>query len=258
MSKLKNPNTIQKQVKATPSWQLVGPSYHLALKNYEAIAFLFFIPALFQILGGYYLGSLLNINSKNHTIHLSTLTPREELGLALLIVWLVLSIINFAPSIFLRIHAADAKAPSVTTCYREGFKVFWKVLFSELIFLVIVGLGFIALILPGLLLFRRYVFAPYYAAQNPQLSFKEIFKLSSLQSSKFIYDIYGAYLVVLIISLLASAALGGYLIGSVAVALITYSVLFVPALRYLEIVKYYKTHSISSTFNSGKTQPEHP
>ncbi len=237
--------------------QLVGPSYRLAIKNYEPIAFLFFIPLLFKILGGFYLGNLVIISSKSHSIHFSAITTRNEIGLGLIIIWLSLSIINFAPSIYFRIHAADKQLPQVMICYREGFKIFWKVLFSELLFMLIVVLGLIAFILPGILLFRRYVFLPYYAAQNPNLSYRELFKLSSSQSTKFMYPIYGTYILVLIISLLASAVFGSSLIGDVAAALVSYSVLFVPVLRYLEINNYYKSHSVNSSFVSGKSQLGH-
>jgi hypothetical protein len=233
-------NIFKSQVKATPSWQLLIPSYRLALKNYEPIAFLFFIPILFQILGSYYLGSFLEFNHKSAPVHLSYMTPHDEIGIALMAAWLILSTINFPPAVYFRIQAASGRTPSIKTCYEEGFKVFWKVLIAELMFLIIVAIGVSALVLPGILLFRRYVYLPYYAAQNPNLSFKELFKLSSSQSKPYIFHIYGTFIVVLLINFMADIALGGYLIGEVAIALITYSVLFVPVLRYLEITKYFR------------------
>ena len=237
-------NIYQNLVKATPSWSLLGPSYRLAIKNYEAIAILFFIPTLLQILGGFYVGSILSINKNHPSIHFSRFSTHSEIGLLLLLLWLIISIINYPPAIYFRLQAVTSeKIPSIADCYRQGFKVFYKVLLSELAFLLIVTIGLVLLILPGVLLFRRYVLVPYYAAQNPSLSLPQIFKLSAEQSAPFMFYIYGTFLVILAVSLVAETAFGNFVIGSVITTLITYSVLFLPVMRYLEISKHFNKQS---------------
>ncbi len=233
------------EVAATPSWSMVSPSLRLALKNYETIGLLFLIPTLLEILGSSYLNNYIKLTANHHLV-IAKLTNHAFIGLILVALWLAMSIVNYAPSIYFRITAVKVKdeAIKVADCYKQGFKVFWRVLFSELFFLVLSTIGLILLIVPGVLIFRRLVMMPYYAAIYPKLSFTELIKLSSSQSKGFMMHIYGTFFVIITVNLLAVYAFGGFLIGNIFITIVTYSVLFMPAMRFSEMNQYYKTHKI--------------
>ena len=125
------------------------------------------------------------------------------------------------------------------TCYREGFKHFFKVWLCEIISIVLITIGFIAFIVPGVLIFPRLILSPYYAVDNQKLNIKEILSKTSKQSSRFIYPIYGTYGIIILLSFVTQIILGTYAISEILIVLISYTVLFMPALRYIEISKFY-------------------
>lgn len=235
MAKKQNP--FSRQVKAISSWELVPLSLRLAIKNYEQIAFLFFLPSLIMILGLFYLGNFtLNI----HNVLDPVLSSSQAIGIVLMLLWVIVSIINFPPSIYFRLHASvDNKSPSIATCYREGFNNFFKVWLCELISILLIIIGFFAFLLPGVLIFPRLILAPYYAMDKPKLSIKQILSITSKQASRFTYPIYGTYGIIILLGFVSEIILGTYLISAVLIVIISYIVLFMPALRYLEITKFY-------------------
>lgn len=215
----------------TPSWNLVPQSYRLAIKAYEQIVVLFFIPFLFSVLGTIYIGRI-NISQ----IESNGLNSRQSLGVALMAVWLVISIINFAPAIYFRVEAVKARTlPSLRECYYEGLNQMWRVIASQVIAWFIIITGLFAFIVPGVLFFRRYVMTPFYAIDNPRLKLKDLFIKSSSETRPFMYAVYGAYGVVIIVNLAFQLLFGSFIIGDIIAALLGYSVLFVPVLRYQEI-----------------------
>lgn len=151
-------------------------------------------------------------------------------------VWAVISIINFAPSIYFRVEAVKARSlPSLRECYYEGLNQMWRVIISQVVAWVIIIVGILAFIVPGVLFFRRYVMTPFYTIDNPRLKLKDLLIKSSSETRPFMYSVYGAYGVVIIVNLAFQLLLGSFIIGDITAALLSYSVLFVPVLRYQEI-----------------------
>jgi len=208
------------------SWQLVPISIKIAFQNYEQILFLFFIPALISVLSFNYLGT--NVSTSKISF-----TPHQMIGVYILIISLIISFINFPASMYFRVQTVKyRKNQTIATCYREGLKIFVKVWLVEIVTYVLITLGLIALIVPGVILFRRYWLSPYYAVDNSDLSIKQILQKSASDSKANAYNIYTTGGIVILISLFLSLVLGSSTIGMIFVYLLGYGVLFLPVLRY--------------------------
>ena len=214
------------------SWSLVVTSYNLALKSYEQIAILFLLPSLIYILS-------INFIGPNFNPIRTTLSSHQFIGVYLLIVWAIVSLINFSASTYFRvITAKTAKAPSLVECYREGSKIMIKVLTVQMLSILVIGLGFMALIVPGVIFFRRYWFCSFYTISHPNLTIREIFNKAANETKPFANYLYATASLILLINLTIGILIGGSPIGDVFVFLIGYSILFVPSLRYQEITSY--------------------
>ena len=208
------------------SWQLVPISIKIALQNYEQILFLFFIPGLISILAFNFIGTGLASSKINFT-------PHQMIGIYILILSLVISFINFPASMYFRVRTVKyQKSLTIATCYRKGFKIFVKVWLVEIMTYVLITVGLIALIVPGVMLFRRFWLSPYYAVDNPNLSIREILVKSAKESKSHAYNIYATGGLLIIVSLFLSLVLGGSTIGMVLVYLLGYGFMFLPVLRY--------------------------
>ena len=215
----------------TPSWNLFPRSYRLAIKSYEQITILFFIPLLFSVLGSIYLAPLSFSELMKHS-----LTSRQSIGAGLMLVWLLLSIFNFGPAVYFRVESVKSRTiPSLRECYKEGLARMWRLLAIEIVAYLLIFVGLIFLLVPGIIFFRRYSFSVFYAVDNPQLGIRKILSKSSSETRPFRYSVYGAYGVVFIVSFSLQLILGSYILGAIVAALLGYSVLFIPALRYQEI-----------------------
>ena len=220
----------------TSSWDNVVPSITLAIKNYEQIAILFLLPSLFLILGSHFLGD--PFIQKSKLVLNAHLNTQQEIGLILVVVWLLLSIINYPPAIYFRLKAVETdKSPSLTDCYRNGLKLFGRVWLSQIISWIIILVGIILLIIPGVVFFRRYILSPYYAAKYPNLKLVEIFRRSANQSKPFANYIYSTFVIIILINFVLSDILGPFTLGQVAAYILSYTVLFLPSLRFSEILK---------------------
>jgi hypothetical protein len=219
----------------TPTWELIKPSWHLLIKNYEQVAFFFFLPGLIFILGSFYFSKA--HLSLYHFLHHPKYSFNLITGLVLIFVWLIISIVNYAPSLYFRIEAVkqSGNAPSVFDCYKAAFKYIGRAWLSEILTVISISIGLLALIIPGVIFFRSYILTPYYAVDNPKLTIKELFKQSRGQSVLFSKYIYTTYLMIWFYNLIGVILFGSFSLGSIGVELISYVVLFLPALRYMDI-----------------------
>ena len=180
--------------KFTSSWDLIASSISLTIKNYEQIAFFFFIPFLIFLLGSFYL-SKAHI-SLQQLLHNSRINTDFIIGFILVSLWVIISFINYAPSLYFRISAVkkNTNESSVINCYKSAIRSTYKAWVCQLTMIILVLLGLLLLIVPGVILFRKYVLTPYYAVANPDLSIKEAFLRSSNDSRPAASYIYSTYL----------------------------------------------------------------
>ena len=200
----------------------------MAIKAYEQIALLYLLPALISLLGITLRGNV----SFNH-FHLDT---RQMAGAYLIALSLIISIINFPATMFLRVRAVkDKTLPSLKECYQQGFKIKRQVYVTQIATYFLIFLGFLLLIVPGIIMLRRYVLAPYYAVENPKLSLKQVMAKAKLQTSPYYRSIFSTIVFLIIYQLFVSFIFGGYTISVIVTYLLNYAVMFILPFRYKEI-----------------------
>lgn len=215
-----------------PSWDLVGPSWRLLRDNFELVIFLFILPSLLLVLGGLLLGETKDLH------HLSDITSRQRVGLALMGLSLLWSILNFAPAIYFRLKVTAGKAVGLGTCYRQGLRYFWRLVGLNLFLLGLLFLGFLLFIVPGIILLilfiNRYYLAWYYLVDR-DLGIRGALATSQRETAAYVGNIWGVIGVQLSFSLVASTISAVSRLGSVVAIFIQLICLFLPALRYKEI-----------------------
>ncbi|MGH7195544.1 MAG: hypothetical protein ACREGA_02080 [Candidatus Saccharimonadales bacterium] len=232
MAKAKNPAAKRPAQPQTPSWNFVRPSLQLWRQHYSSLIVLVLLPLFVLQLGetlarGHAAGrqsvSILSFNSN--------LTLASSLIIIIGALW---TIINAPALYYLLVQAAKGKNPALAACYRYGLKRFWRILGLRIAVFVIVAIGFILLIVPGVILLRRYYLANYYLIDQ-DLSIAESMRKSADESkpvSGYVYGTIGVTLVFALIAGVVSSILGA---AGIIGTLISYVYLFAAALRYHEV-----------------------
>ena len=108
---------------------------------------------------------------------------------------------------------------------RKGLHFFWRYVLLGICMVVVIGIGFVLLIVPGFFMLRRYILAPYYLIDQ-DLKVLDAMKKSAEQSKQFSMAVWGLLGVELLF-----VALTFVLVG-VVLTLMYYCA---PALRYYQI-----------------------
>lgn len=82
--------------------------------------------------------------------------------------------------VFYRMQCATAYEDkvSLTDGFKNAFHGYWLFLGTYLVYGIIIGLGTVCCILPGIYLAIRFMFVPYVSAHHPELTFSEVFSCS--------------------------------------------------------------------------------
>jgi len=222
--------------KLSPSWDLVGPSWRLLVKHFEQVIFFFALPSLVLLLSGLLLGDT------SHLHHLTNFTNRQRLGIGLMGLSLLWSLVNFAPSLYFRVRLTGGEQPSLAACYRRGLPYFWRLAGLNLLLGVLLVVGFLLFIVPGIVLLvlfiSRYYLANYYLVDR-NLGIKQALLQSHHETAPIAGTIWGTVGVGISFSLLAGLVSAINPIAAVPAVFIQLIGLYIPALRYHEIKQAY-------------------
>jgi len=215
-----NSATETSQSTLTPSWQLVPKSLSLIRQHIEQVIIISLLPTL---LAG--LGSLL-------------IQSHGFVGAPIILIGLLWSLGSIGASNYLQLTSTQGKLVSTLDCYQKSMRYFWRLLLFSLLFGFMVVIGLILLIVPGLIIIRRYIFTPFYLIDQ-DLSIGEAMRLSAHQSGQVRGYVWGT------IGVLAALTIGSGLVGlifgfipggsTIITALLSVTYFFIAALRYVEI-----------------------
>lgn len=215
----------------TSSWSHFQTSIQLVRDNLEPIIILSLLPALLT-----QLGSVL-------------VTKHNDTGYLLSLVGGIWTFINMPAIVVLQLRGARNKATTVNEAYTQGFRHIWQVLGTLLLSGVLILLGFICLIVPGLILLRRYALAPYYVVDK-KMDVGQAMKRSWEDSNHAAGYIWGTIGVVLVISICSSilGAIFGFIPGASAIvtSILGLAAFFLLPLRYIEVSRHAKAAAASS------------
>lgn len=222
---------FNKERPLTPSWDLVKPSVKLLQTYFWQVAYLSFIPGLLITVGLTFMG----VGEKPVDLDAS----RMGLGALLAVIggiWALLAIPGFT---YLQLRAAEGQDVSAMESFRKGLPRLPAYIGMAIVAAILVLLGLVAVIIPGLLLIRGFLLAPYYlVGQNlgPIEALKKSYN-ESVHVSGWIWGLIGVQLVFgLVGSILGNLPVIGVVISLV----ISYLYVFAPALRYSEMTQNLK------------------
>jgi len=148
---------------------------------------------------------------------------------------LILSLVFLAPLIYAEVRTADGHSVTLEESFKKGYPYFWKLLGLVIVIAILISIGLVLFIIPGLILIRRYILAPYFMVDR-DLGISEAMEASAKESKPFSWSLYPVIGVTLLISLLAILGIFGMLVSTILS--LAYSLAF--AIVYFEIKKAYK------------------
>lgn len=228
-------NTKSKDIGS--AWSLLGKSYEIVKKNWQMFVFVNLFTILFS------LSDLFTKDPKNTSpgakpqwvTDLQNMDSGQLLALgAIGLVILGLCAFFYAMMVSLELKATKGKSPGVNELAADGKKYFLPLLGQLILTLIIVTIGFILLIAPGIFAIMRLIMAPYVLVnENVGVieSLKRSNKLAKANANK-VWAVLGVALVVGIGTAILSTIT---FVGAIAalVLSIVWSVIF--ALRYVQL-----------------------
>jgi hypothetical protein len=215
-------------VALTPSWELVPKNFALVRTHLEQIALIVILPIL-----------LLNLGT-------IVVTTNRSLGWIVILLGIIWWLINLSASYYLQVTAAKAKTITTADCYQKSWRYFGRLILFTILFSCLVLIGFVLLIIPGLVILRRYCLTTFYIVDQ-NLSIREAMSKSAAQTKPVAGYVWGTLGVVLVLTLAVGllSSLFDSIPGATVVlsSLLAPAYLFLLALRYVDITSHIKTPS---------------
>lgn len=225
----------------TPSLDLIRPSFQLIKTHFNAVLWLVYLPALLMGLGQMLVSQVVaGHHYESGTLTLTQLgsdildAQKGQLGLSLMAVGLLWSLLVFPSIIVGTLQSAKGGEFDPVHTFKNSRRYFWRVIGLTILITVIVEIGLILFIIPGVIALRMLLMAPYYLVDK-DLGIMEALRVSARRSRLSRGPIYG------VIGVLFWLFVGGAMLGLIPVIgivlslFVTYLYLFGPALRYIEI-----------------------
>lgn len=203
--------------KISPAIDLLIPSIEVIKNNLPVYFLLSVLPSL-----------LVTIGTRKTDNLFELFTPFGVFGSLLAFIFL-------APLMYTYTMTAKGKEVSIQEALTEGFKYFLRITGLVIVVSVLIVLGLMLFIIPGLIVLRRY-FLSFYFLIDKNLSIKEAMKLSAETSKKNSFAIYGLLGIIFLFGFFSIIPGIGTVLGAILQFL--YSV--APAIRYFEMKKAYK------------------
>jgi len=213
----------------TSSFELFGKSKELVMKNLPAFGALLAIPFLLALFGEF--------SADSNTTTSSGPFAGASISGAMLGAGLLLSIVFILATMFatimltgLSLDSTEGKKPTLSQLWPYVSKYGVRYIGVSLATGFMILIGLLALIVPGIIMIRRYILAPY-VMMDQDLSIGESMKESARISKPHSGYVWGVIGVSVLIALIAIIPVVGWIVSFVLSSFYTVA----PALRYKEL-----------------------
>jgi len=221
------------------AFDLLGKSYEIVVKNWPAFA----IVNVFTILSSIFAG--LNIGDKNTSgfdnnyssafVPGADLSDRLALGIFVVVIFAVINIFLYIALIVLETRVSAGKRPTISEIFNETFNYGLRLIGLAILASIIIVVGLILLIVPGIIAIGRLAMSPYILVDK-NVGIIEAMKLSNEMGKSYFGKIWAAIGVVILISLGAGLLSIFPVVGPIVGTLITIAFSLVIVLRYRQLV----------------------
>lgn len=221
----------------TPAFDLFPKSYELVRDNFTLFALLYFLPLVVGLSNGTWV-----VDSRRswhndvpvvaNTVGNSTLPAWAWGGLGLaFIIALALGVIIQIMIQAAQLEAAHGRRPKFSHLWRTVQKRGWQMFGLYVAVGLVTLVGFILLIIPGIIMLRRYFVASYVLLENENISIWQAMERSAAMTKRDSRSVYSIMAVLVIFTLFGVLPLIGWLIAFG----LRFFYNLAPALRYQEL-----------------------
>lgn len=157
-------------------------------------------------------------------------------GFLLVLIFAVIGIFLYAMSVSLQVKSTAGKKPELSELFEDGKKYFFRIIGVSLLSGLIILVGLILLIVPGIIALGRLIMAPYYMVDK-DLGVMDAIKRSNDNAIGKMGLIYGAIGVTILVAIFAGIIGVIPVLGPLAGAAITIAYSLVIPLRYQQLKK---------------------
>ena len=227
-----------------PSWQLLPASIQLIRTHLFSIFWLALIPTILNQIGTY----LMSQSVYRSGLDLTKATygqlgqaiwhdPTGRHGLMVLGISALWWLIAYPATIVMAAKTVRGGGDEPLAILRQSTRFYWRLYGLAIIIAVLLCIGFIALIIPGLILYRRYALAPYYLVER-DCGIRQALQFSAAQNQDERAAMWGTLGVVLAMAFAAAAVSDLPIIGLIAGPIVGVLYFFGLPLRQRELSKH--------------------
>ncbi len=212
--------------KLTPAIDLLIPSAKLIKDNLPVFFVLLVIPLLLSSMSGP------QPELAGDETFAELAEAMSSLVTPFVVIGSVLALLFYPLLTFAQLTAAKKGSVTLRQAAAGGLKHYWQLLGLLLIMIAVIGLGFVAFVIPGIIFLRCFILSPYYLLEDKH-GILDAMRHSARDSKQYKWPIYSVIGVMLLFSLFSSFGLIGQIAGTILSVLYGLAL----ALRFYEIQK---------------------
>jgi len=231
----------KKQVKLIGAFDLFQKSYQLFMENLQLFSLLFLLPLAATVATTFFVkpADFSSLSSLGGSQFFSGFILFRGIAVIFTILILIVFIMLQALLHGLQLEVARGKTPTFADIWEIG-KKYWLRLFGlSIVVAIVTVIGFILLIIPGLIMLRRYYLAPFVMIDR-DVSVLEAMRISAAISKPYSWWVWSILGVTVLLEVPGLVPVVGPFITFILTSI--YSI--APALRYQELKKLVKVTSL--------------
>ncbi|HEX5798425.1 MAG TPA: YciC family protein [Candidatus Saccharimonadales bacterium] len=230
-----------KEVKTGSAFDLLSKSYETVKDYWKVFAFVNIFGIIYALMEALNPKDYDTNKYNNHFFTLPSDLSGFQLsliiasGLLILLLFLAVNFFFFTMATSLEVKAAKNKRPDYSELINDGKKFFFPLLGLIIIMSVIISIGLLLLVVPGIIAIGRLAMAPYIMVEK-RVGVEEALKRSNQLGKKYFGKVWAALLVMIVVTALFAGLLEIIpLLGPLAAVVVSITFSLVLALRYQQL-----------------------